>query len=67
MIRFIFYTLGITILFRKPLRTKPNLFAFLAPLKVEVWVCMAAAYIGISEQIEFFYEIVEPFSLFRLF
>jgi len=43
---FLFY-LGITILFRKPMRTKPNLFAFLAPLKVEVWLCMASAYIGL--------------------
>ena len=40
------FCVGITILFRKPLRTKPNLFAFLAPLKVEVWLCMAIAYVG---------------------
>ncbi|CAM4762379.1 unnamed protein product [Rotaria magnacalcarata] len=43
-----FMTFGITILFRKPLRTPPNLFAFLAPLTVEVWLFMGIAYIGVS-------------------
>ncbi|CAF1037279.1 unnamed protein product, partial [Didymodactylos carnosus] len=43
-----FMNFGITILFRKPLRTKPNLFAFLAPLSLEVWLCMGAAYVGVS-------------------
>ncbi|CAF0901674.1 unnamed protein product [Adineta ricciae] len=43
-----FMTFGITILFRKPLRNRPNLFAFLAPLTVEVWLFMAMAYIGVS-------------------
>ncbi|CAF1041188.1 unnamed protein product [Didymodactylos carnosus] len=41
-----FMNFGITILFRKPLRTKPNLFAFLAPLSLEVWLCMGAAYVA---------------------
>ncbi|CAF3729328.1 unnamed protein product [Adineta steineri] len=43
-----FMTFGITILFRKPLRTRPKLFAFLEPLTVEVWLFMAIAYIGVS-------------------
>ncbi len=43
--------IGITILFRKPLRNPPNLFAFLAPLKLEVWVSMGIAYIGLSVQL----------------
>ncbi|UJR28089.1 hypothetical protein I4U23_009345 [Adineta vaga] len=43
-----FMTFGITILFRKPLRNRPNLFAFLAPLKLEVWLFIAMAYIGVS-------------------
>lgn len=43
-----FMTFGITILYRKPQRSTPNLFAFLSPLKVEVWLFMAIAYIGVS-------------------
>jgi hypothetical protein len=43
----IFYV-GITILIRKPLRTRRNFFAFLAPLTGGVWFFMAIAYIGSS-------------------
>ncbi|CAF3297692.1 unnamed protein product [Rotaria sp. Silwood2] len=43
-----FMSFGITILFRKPLRPRPNLFAFLEPLTVQVWLFMSIAYIGVS-------------------
>ncbi|CAF0857800.1 unnamed protein product [Rotaria sordida] len=43
-----FMTFGITILFRKPMRPRPNLFAFLEPLTGIVWLFMAIAYIGVS-------------------
>ncbi|CAN7936994.1 unnamed protein product, partial [Ixodes hexagonus] len=42
-----FMTLGIGILFRKPQRDHALLF-FLSPLSVDVWLCMAVAYLGVS-------------------
>ncbi|KAL7026717.1 hypothetical protein ACKWTF_005135 [Chironomus riparius] len=43
-----FMTLGISILFLKPVKQDPNLFSFLSPLSVDVWVFMLAAYLGVS-------------------
>jgi ionotropic glutamate receptor len=43
-----FLNLGITILFKKPLKAPPNLFSFLSPLSIEVWVYMLAAYLCVS-------------------
>ncbi|XP_050390802.1 glutamate receptor ionotropic, kainate 2 [Patella vulgata] len=43
-----FLTLGITILFAKPTPKAPQLFSFLSPLSVEVWVYMIAAYLCVS-------------------
>lgn len=43
-----FMTLGISILFAKPEKKDPDLFSFLSPLSIEVWIYMAAAYLGIS-------------------
>nr|XP_053638564.1 glutamate receptor ionotropic, kainate 2-like [Cherax quadricarinatus] len=40
--------LGITILYRKPTKKPPNLFSFLSPLSLDVWLYMATAYLGIS-------------------
>ncbi|XP_029850182.2 glutamate receptor ionotropic, kainate 2 isoform X1 [Ixodes scapularis] len=42
-----FMTLGIGILFRKPQENQALLF-FLSPLSVDVWLCMALAYLGVS-------------------
>ncbi|KAM7307981.1 glutamate receptor ionotropic, kainate 2 isoform X3, partial [Ixodes scapularis] len=42
-----FMTLGIGILFRKPQENQALLF-FLSPLSVDVWLCMAVAYLGVS-------------------
>ncbi|CRL04875.1 CLUMA_CG017927, isoform A [Clunio marinus] len=39
---------GISILFSKPVKQPPDLFSFLSPLSVEVWVFMLAAYLGVS-------------------
>ncbi|GBN68665.1 Glutamate receptor ionotropic, kainate 2 [Araneus ventricosus] len=43
-----FMNLGISILFRRPLRKIPKLFWFLRPLSLEVWLYVAAAYMSVS-------------------
>ncbi|XP_043234741.1 glutamate receptor ionotropic, kainate 2-like [Amphibalanus amphitrite] len=40
--------LGIGILYTSPQKEPPQLFSFLAPLSLEVWLYMAAAYLGVS-------------------
>lgn len=39
---------GISILFSKPVKQPPDLFSFLSPLSVDVWIFMLAAYLGVS-------------------
>lgn len=39
---------GISILFSKSVKQPPDLFSFLSPLSVDVWVFMLAAYLGVS-------------------
>lgn len=43
-----FMTLGISILYLKPTPPKPELFSFLKPFSVDVWIYMAAAYLMVS-------------------
>lgn len=43
-----FMTLGISILYSKPVKQPPELFSFLSPLSTDVWICTAAAYISVS-------------------
>ncbi|XP_044740754.1 glutamate receptor ionotropic, kainate 2-like [Chrysoperla carnea] len=43
-----FMTLGISILFKKPVARPPPFFAFMAPLSVEVWLYMALALLGVA-------------------
>lgn len=43
-----FMNLGISILYRKPFKQAPNLFSFLSPLSLDVWIYMATAYLGVS-------------------
>lgn len=43
-----FMNLGISILFKKPEETPPELFSFLKPFSVEVWLYMATAFLGVS-------------------
>ncbi|KAJ2951073.1 hypothetical protein O0L34_g5453 [Tuta absoluta] len=43
-----FMTLGISILYTKPLPPEPELFSFLKPFSVDVWIYMAGAYLLIS-------------------
>lgn len=43
-----FMNLGISVLYRKPLKQPPNLFSFLSPLSLDVWIYMATAYLGVS-------------------
>ncbi|CAK1585391.1 unnamed protein product [Parnassius mnemosyne] len=43
-----FMTLGISILYSKPTPPPPELFSFLKPFSVDVWVYMAAAYLMVS-------------------
>ncbi|KRZ71104.1 Glutamate receptor ionotropic, kainate 2 [Trichinella papuae] len=40
--------LGISILFKKPEKTPPSLLSFLAPLSLDVWMYMGAAYVVVS-------------------
>lgn len=43
-----FMTLGISILYLKPTPPEPDLFSFLKPFSVDVWIYMAAAYLMVS-------------------
>ena len=43
-----FMTLGISILYRKPRKEEPALFAFMSPLDFEVWIYMVFAYFIVS-------------------
>ncbi|XP_053396130.1 glutamate receptor ionotropic, kainate 2-like [Mercenaria mercenaria] len=43
-----FLNLGITIIYRKPVNTPPDLFSFLLPLSPDVWIYMIAAYLCVS-------------------
>ena len=43
-----FMTLGISIMIKKPQKTKPSVFSFLDPLSYEIWLCIGFAYIGVS-------------------
>lgn len=43
-----FMTLGVSILFAKPRKEPPELFSFMNPLSVEVWLYMVTTYLGVS-------------------
>lgn len=43
-----FMNLGITILFTKPTAKDPNIFSFLSPLSLWVWIYMMTAYLAVS-------------------
>ncbi|XP_055903176.1 glutamate receptor ionotropic, kainate 2 [Eupeodes corollae] len=43
-----FMTLGISILYSKPESPPPDLFSFLSPFSLDVWIYMATAYSGVS-------------------
>lgn len=43
-----FMNLGVSILFKKPMKKPPNLFSFLSPLSLDVWIYMALAYLVVS-------------------
>lgn len=43
-----FLNLGITIIYKKPVRAPPDLFSFLSPLSIQVWIYMMAAYVCVS-------------------
>merc|ERR1712165_164827 len=40
--------LGISILYKKPQKKPPDLFSFLSPLSLDVWIYTATAYLGVS-------------------
>ncbi|KAL8207208.1 UNVERIFIED_CONTAM: Glutamate receptor 2 [Gekko kuhli] len=42
-----FMSLGISIMIKKPQKSKPGVFSFLDPLAYEIWMCIVFAYIGI--------------------
>ena len=39
---------GVGILYKKKAPPPPNLFSFLLPLSIEVWIYMTTAYLGVS-------------------
>lgn len=39
---------GISILFAKPTKSPPELFSFLSPLSLDVWMYMGTVYLGVS-------------------
>jgi hypothetical protein len=41
-------SLGISIMIKKPTKSKPGVFSFLDPLAYEIWMCIVFAYIGVS-------------------
>ncbi|XP_058063457.1 glutamate receptor ionotropic, kainate 2-like [Anopheles bellator] len=43
-----FMTLGISILYATPIQQPKDLFSFLSPLSLDVWIYMATAYLGVS-------------------
>ncbi|XP_055342806.1 glutamate receptor-like isoform X2 [Paramacrobiotus metropolitanus] len=43
-----FMTVGIGIMIKKPLKTKPGVFSFMEPLSYDIWICVIFAYIGVS-------------------
>ena len=43
-----FMNLGVTILFKKPTAKDPNLFSFLSPLSLGVWIYIITAYLVVS-------------------
>lgn len=43
-----FLNLGITIVYKRPVKTPPELFSFLSPLSIHVWIYMLAAYLCVS-------------------
>lgn len=43
-----FMSLGISILFKKPVGEKPGLFSFLRPLALEIWVYLVASYLVVT-------------------
>ena len=43
-----FMTLGISILYRKPRKQDPELFSFMSPLSLDVWIYMVFAYLIVS-------------------
>ena len=43
-----FMNLGISILYKKPQKKPPDLFSFLSPLSLDVWIYTAMAYLGVS-------------------
>ena len=43
-----FMTLGISILYRKPKKQPPELFSFMQPLSLDVWIYIVFAYLIVS-------------------
>lgn len=58
-----FLNLGITIIYKKPVDTPPDLFSFLLPLSPDVWIYMIAAYLCVS----FMLFLVARYGLFDCF
>ncbi|XP_071847212.1 glutamate receptor 2-like [Apostichopus japonicus] len=43
-----FMSLGVSIMMKKPMSSKPEVFSFLQPLSSDIWMCVAFAFIGVS-------------------
>ncbi len=56
-----FLNLGISILYKRPLKERNEIFSFFSNFSSEIWVLVIAAYIGII----FSWIILKPFNLFK--
>ncbi|KAK7879932.1 hypothetical protein WMY93_033396, partial [Mugilogobius chulae] len=59
-----FMSLGISIMIKKPTKSKPGVFSFLDPLAYEIWMCIVFAYIGVSVVLFLLMTCVLSLSLF---
>jgi ionotropic kainate glutamate receptor 2 len=49
-----FMNLGISVLYRKPIKQPPNLFSFLSPLSLDVWAYMAVSAVPSGRHSKFY-------------
>jgi ionotropic kainate glutamate receptor 2 len=61
-----FMNLGISVLYRKPVKQPPNLFSFLSPLSLDVWIYMGIYFALLSALITHIFDFQLPHtSAFR--
>ncbi|KAJ8027923.1 Glutamate receptor 4 [Holothuria leucospilota] len=43
-----YMSLGVSIMIKKPMSSKPDVFSFMQPLSSDIWMCVAFAFMGVS-------------------